>query len=108
MGGHEWGRAGLSFRWWSKKWNKHENLFDAVVNPTGITDRWRQFTRLLAGLMACMALFLFEDKHAENTGIFLNRRRFILAALILFLKDLDVLAYYVYIILKFNKIFGFA
>ena len=58
--------------------------------------------------MACMALFLFEDKHAENTGIFFNRRRFILAALILFLKDLNELAYYVNIILKFNKIFGFA
>ena len=44
----------------------------------------------------------------NNTGIFLNRKWFVLAALILFLKDLDELAYYVYIILKFNKIFGFA
>ena len=44
----------------------------------------------------------------NNTEIFLNSKRLFLAALILFLKDLDELAYYVNIILKFNKIFGFA
>ena len=44
----------------------------------------------------------------NNTEIFLNSKRLILAALILLLKDSDELAYYVYISLKFNKIFGFA
>ena len=47
-----------------KNWNKLDNLFGTVVNPKGITDSWRLSTRLLAGLMACMALFLFEDKHS--------------------------------------------
>ena len=39
---------------------------------------------------------------------FLTAKGLILATLILFLKDLDELAYYVYTISKFNKFFEFA
>ena len=48
---------------------------------------------LLIGPRILSIINSYSKYFINNTGIFLDSKRFILAALILFLKDLDVLAY---------------